>query len=428
MQWWEKKGNLEVKGNRLFLCGIACAELARAYGTPLYAINADRVIENFQSAKKAFSACANRDVRVHFALKANSNLFLLKLLQKEGAWVDAVSPNEVRMALLAGFPKEKILFTGTSVSNNDLKELAELGVTVNVDSFSQLRRFAALRPENKNISIRWNPGVGAGHHGHVITAGKFIKFGVPEKKILNAFSEAKKLGLNVIGLHQHIGSGWLGKDVNAFLATVGKTLLIARKAEKILGKPLEFVDFGGGPGIRYKKEQKDFPLNAYAKGICNKMKKSKLGAAIAIEPGRFIVGDSTVLLTEVNTVEEKNVPILGVDSGFNSLIRPSFYGAYHEIVNCNNVHSRKTKKVLVAGNLCESGDAFNQPKEKLRALPETKEGDVLAILCAGAYGYSMASTYNLRGRPAEAIVQKGRHFLATEREKFYDLIALHKKQ
>lgn len=420
VMWWEQKGNLAVQNNQLFIAGFNAAQLALQFGTPLFVYNGNRIIENFRAIKSAF-AKAGASPRIHFAVKANSHLAVLQLLLREGAFIDSVSVNEVKIALKAGFAKEKILFTGTSVSNAELQELSELGATINIDSFSQMRRLHSLGYKG-DVSIRWNPGIGAGSHGHVITAGKFIKFGIPEKKIGLAFKEAKALGFNVVGLHQHIGSGWLGKDVQVFLKTVGKTIAVAKKAEKILGKKLQFIDFGGGPGVRYRKEQQDFPLQRYAKGIVEKMKASGLKAEIVIEPGRFIVADASILLCEINTVEEKNVPMIGVNAGFNDLIRPAFYGAFHEMVVCNNVNGKLKRKFLVAGNLCESVDVFNESREKLRLLPAAKEGDTLAILNAGAYGFVMASNYNSRLLPACILLLNGEAKVIRERQMLEELI------
>ncbi len=426
MFWWEKKGHLEVMHNQLYVAGLQATALAKEFGTPLFVYNGNRIVENFSRLKSAFDNCKDRNVRIHYAVKACPNLTILKMLRGEGAWVDCVSPNEVKLALKAGFEKEKILFTGTSVSNSDLKELAEFGCTINIDSFSQLQRLAEMRFSGK-CSIRWNPGEGAGLHGHTITAGKFIKFGIPEGKIEEAFRQAKEARLNIVALHQHIGSGWLGQDVKIFLSTVDKTIAVAKKAEEILGKQLEFVDFGGGPGIRYKREHKDFPIEAYAQGICSKMKQSGLKAEIAIEPGRYIVGDSAVLLCEINTVEDKNVPVIGVNAGFNCLIRPAFYGAHHEMIIADNVGGISKKKFLVAGNLCESGDVFNENREELRELPVPKEGNILALLNAGAYGYAMASNYNLRARPTELLVLNKHARVISKRESFDELIQQQKE-
>ena len=422
--WWEIPGHLDVRNNKLYLANIDAGELAKEFGTPLYVYNGDRIVENFSRIKEAF-ATANAKPRIHFAMKANSHLAVLQLLLKQGAWIDAVSVDEVRIALKAGFPKEKILFTGTSVSNSELKQLSDLGVRINIDSFSQMQRMKEMGFKGE-ASIRWNPGEGAGHHEHTITAGKFIKFGIPEHRIEEAFRKAKIFGINIVGLHQHIGSGWLGKDVKVFLETVDKTIAVAEKAQELLGKKLEFIDFGGGPGIPYSKDQKQFPLEKYAKGIVEKMEQHKMSAEIAIEPGRYIVGDAGVFLIEVNTVEEKNIPVVGTNSGFNQLVRPAFYGSHHEIIVCSNVGGREKGKFMVAGNLCETSDVFNESKQELRELPIPKEGDFLALLNAGAYGYVMASNYNSRPKPACVMLLNGKVRLITERQKLDDLLAKEK--
>ncbi len=418
--WWEISEHLEIRNNVLFIAGVEANSLAEKYGTPLYVYNGNRMVDNFLRIKAVFES-AGVNPRIHYAIKANPHLAVLQLLLKQGAWIDAVSVNEVRLALEAGFSKEKILFTGTSVSNADIGQLMELGVRVNIDSISQMKRMKDKGFKGE-VSIRWNPGEGAGHHDHTITAGKYIKFGIPEHRIEEAFRKAKAFGLTVVGLHQHIGSGWLGKDVDTFLETVGKTLAVAEKAQEILETKLEFVDFGGGPGIPYSQNQLKFPLEKYAKGITEKMSKSGINAEIAIEPGRYIVGDAGVFLVEVNTIEEKNIPVLGVNSGFTHLIRPAFYGSYHEIVVCNNVGGREKGKFMVAGNLCESSDVFNENKKELRELPLPEEGGFLALLNAGAYGYSMVSNYNSRLKPAAVLLLNGKEQIIAKRQSFPDLL------
>ncbi|MFH1587547.1 MAG: diaminopimelate decarboxylase [Candidatus Diapherotrites archaeon] len=420
--WFESKRHLELRENRLFIGGKDAEALAKKYGTPLYVYNGGRIIDNYKRLFDAFKEHSKNEFSINYAMKANSHFQILKIVKEQGAGIDAVSPNEARLALKAGIPKEKIIFTGTSVSDSDLKELVELGVLINVDSFSQLNRLAKIKINSK-ISIRWNPGEGAGHHGHTITAGKFIKFGIPEDKIIGAFKHAKELGFNVVGLHQHIGSGWLGKDVDVFLNTVEKTLRIAKEAEEVLGKKLEFVDFGGGPGIPYKGDGAEFPVEKYAKGICEKVTNSGFGGRILIEPGRYIAGDAGILLVEVNTVEEKNIPVIGLNAGFNILIRPAFYGSYHEVVLCRNVGGNAKKEYMLAGNLCETSDVFNENTKALRPLPIVEEKDILAILCAGAYGQVMASNYNLRGRAAELLILDGNEKLITEKENLDDIIS-----
>ena len=403
--WWENKGHLEVNDrNHLAIAGRDGCALAKEYGTPLYVYDKQRIVDNFSAIRSAFQKCSD-NFRIHYAMKANSNPDVLKILCREGAYIDAVSPYEARFAMDAGYPREKIMFTGTSVSDTDLKMLVDEGVFINIDSLSQIKRLRKFAGEGLNVSLRWNPGMGAGHHSHTITAGKYIKFGIPESKLSCAVELVKESGFNLVGLHQHIGSGWLADDVGVFLETVDRTIGAAVKIQDKIGHDLEFIDFGGGPGIPYCAKDKEFPLDVYAKGICSKVQDSPLkNAEIAIEPGRYIVGDAGVLLLEINTVEEKNVPLIGVNGGFNTLARPSFYGSYHEMVVCNCAVSDNEKGFMVAGNLCESGDVFSVNRESLRKLPVPSEGDVLAILDAGAYGYSMASTYNSRPKPREVLV------------------------
>ena len=403
--WWEKKGHLEINDkNHLSIAGLDACTLAKEYGTPLYVYNKQRIIDNFTAIKNAFQKHTD-NFRIHYAMKANSNLEILKILYRKGANIDAVSPYEAKIAMDAGYPQKKIMFTGTSVSNNDLKMLVDDNIFINIDSLSQIRRLRKIAGNNLNVSLRWNPGMGAGHHSHTITAGKYVKFGIPESNLARAVELIKESGLNLVGLHQHIGSGWLADDVLVFLKTVDRTIDTAAKVQDKIGHNLEFIDFGGGPGIPYRAEDKEFPLDAYAEGICRKVNSSPLkNSKIAIEPGRYIVGDTGILLLGINTVEDKNIPLIGVNGGFNTLARPSFYGSYHEMIVCNHTASENKKEFMVAGNLCESGDVFSENRETLRKLPIPHEGDILAILNAGAYGYSMTSTYNSRPKPKELLI------------------------
>ena len=322
------------------------------------------------------------------------------------------------------------MFTGTSVPDKVMEYLLERGVFINIDSFSQMRRLAKLAPKGLEVSVRWNPGEGAGLNPSVITAGARshgnpVKFGVEEGRVLELCEEALGLGLHPKGLHQHFGSGWTGGDVDHFLETVSFTLAMVEKMTDLLGYDLKQVDFGGGPGIPYRPDQKEFPIKAYCKGICERVSDSGLRfERICIESGRYIVGDSGVLLTRVNTVEEKNGNlIIGVDAGFNALIRPAFYGshvdgvfreAYHDIVVADRVNSPMVS-CTIAGPLCETEDLLAID----RLMTKPKEGEVLAILGTGVYGYSMASFYNLQPRPAEVIVPANE--LVTRRDDFITL-------
>ncbi|NOR85880.1 diaminopimelate decarboxylase [archaeon] len=419
--WWENKGHLTIKDNELIIGELKATEIAKEFDTPIYVYNKQRILDNFNTLKNAFEKHTN-NFRIHYAMKANSNLTILKMLSEQGAYIDAVSPLEAKIAIRAGFTNDHVMFTGTSVSDEDLKQLLDMDVFLNIDSISQLKRLRKLTDKKLNISIRWNPGEGAGHHANTITAGKYIKFGIPEHKINEAIEEIKTAGFNLVGLHQHIGSGWLEDDVPIFLESVDKTITTAKNIENKLGKKLKFIDFGGGPGIPYNENENPFPVETYATGICQKIKESNMDVQIAIEPGRFIVGDAGILLTEINTVEEKNIPVIGINAGFNTLARPAMYGSHHEIVIADNVESKNKKEYMVAGNLCESGDVFTKNKKTLRLLPTPKEKNIIAILNAGAYGFSMASTYNSRPLPKEILIDKNNTQIIRRQQTIEDLL------
>lgn len=415
--WWEREG-LEIKRGELHFgrhkaspvvndfAGYSAMQLA-SEGTPVYVYSGARVLDNYDRIKNAFKG-ADREVRIHYAMKANSNPDILSLLQGHDAWIDAVSPHEVGRAIECGFEPGKILYTGTSVSEYDIENVSDAGARINVDKMSQLVKMKHMEMQQP-VSIRMNPGVGGvGHSWKTITAGKEahgrpIKFGIPDYQILDACKYAVDNGFDVVGLHIHVGSQWTTREeLNEFFKAADKLLGVAKDVTRIAGHDLEFVDFGGGPGIKYKPRQREFPLQEYAEGVCERARKSGLGfKAIAIEPGRSIVGDAGILLTRVNYVEDMYGNLIaGVDSGMETLVRPAMYGSHHEIVNCDNPHGKRGI-VTIAGHDCESGDLF-APK---RNMVVPKEGDLLAILNAGAYGYTMASSYNLWPMPKEVLVE-----------------------
>ena len=406
--WWERTG-LEYNNDSLNIGGVEAITIANKFGTPTYVYDSARFVDNFNRISNALNNYADREIRIDYAMKANSSFDVLRLLRENGCkYIDVTSPGEARIAIAAGYKNNDVMFTGTSVSDKTLEDLLRLGVFINVDSSSELRRLHHFHPDEMEISVRWNPGIGAGAYGDTITAGKEvkgkpIKFGIEEEKMEEFVMKAKSYGKKVVGLHQHIGSGWKGADVNIFLETVDKTLAMERRIQEITGSPLRFVDFGGGPGIRYKKEDREFPIDVYAKGICDKVKESVLDfEAIEVEPGRYIVGDAGILLTEVNTVEEKNGNlIIGIDAGMHTLIRPKLYGAHHEIIPIKRNGNFGIS--TVAGPICETGDLL--AIKRYMEIPE--EGDYLAFLCAGAYGYEMASNYNMWGLPERVIISDG---------------------
>ncbi|HSV42582.1 MAG TPA: diaminopimelate decarboxylase [Methanomassiliicoccales archaeon] len=394
--------------------GVKASEIARRYGTPVYVTDEQRLRNNYRRIHDAFNSFM--ETRVHYACKANANLALLRILEQEGSNIDAVSIGEVELCLRAGFTPERILYTGTAVSNDELAAVAGHGVPINIDSMSELRRLAKISPGHE-ISFRVVPGVGAGHHSHVTTGGKASKFGVPKGAIINAYSEALALGFRPFGVHCHIGSGSL--QVEPFLHVTDVMIEIVNEIRDTLGLKLDVLDLGGGIGIPYKKEDSEIDVEMLGASIADRVLDNSEVRTLAIEPGRYIVCDSTILLTTVNDVKETpEKRFAGVDAGFNTLIRPSFYGSYHHVAVVNKFDAPAELEYDVVGPICESGDFI----AKERKLPRLAEGDLLVVYDAGAYGYAMSSNYNSRPRAAEVLVNEGQTHLVREPETVDDLV------
>lgn len=427
--WWNIPRSLEVKDHVLHIGGLNAREVAEAYGTPLYVTDGRRVEENYTRLLRSVQQHLRRRLDIHYSIKANSNIAILKLLKRLGSSVDATSPFEVLAAEKAGFSRDQIICTGTSFSDDDMMAVADRAM-MNIDSMSQLKRYANLvqgRGFSRNISIRVNPGKGAGHCSDCVTAGEDAKYGVPEKDALSAYKKALDYGLTPIGIHQHIGSGILPPDLEIFLQSVEKLLDVAGKIKNSYDIDFKFIDFGGGLGIPYKESDIPIDLDDLGKRISilieAKASEHDLGSFdVYLEPGRFIVGDSTILLTKAVDVNRKYVDELGVNAGFNVLDRPARYKTYHEIVNVDKADLKAERMYRVSGNLCESGDVFTEDKHTLRKLPVTAEGDFLAIFNAGAYGSSMSSNYNMRPKAGEVMVYGGEVKVIRERDSFEDLV------
>jgi diaminopimelate decarboxylase len=414
MNWWEN-GFAEVRANALYLAGERAVDLARRHGTPLYVYGKRRILEQYGRLEKSLATATKREGRIHYAMKANAHPGVLALLRERGAGIDAVSPNEVDAALAAGFPPERILFTGTSVGRGDLRRVMGIvGLTLNIDAAEQLEIMGRLRRaefagRKIRVSVRWNPGIGRGFNARVVTAGRRssdgtpIKFGVEDRMVAGVFERARALGFVPVGLHQHLGSGWVREDLEAVLAAadrlVGKAAELERK-----GFRLEFLDFGGGFGPRYARSQKVFPVEKYLAHVARAVEAAGLSVkALVIEPGKFLLGDAGALLLGVGYVKKSYGNLFAcVDGGtFNTVPRPAIYvQAHHEILNARRIGGSPSARLTIAGNLCETGDVFG----KDRRMPLPKPGDVLAVLCAGAYCRSMASTFNLRDIPKEILI------------------------
>jgi len=415
------KKPLENREGKLYFDGVSATELAEQFDTPLYVVSESRIRENYTRLREALARNYEK-VKIYYAAKANSNLSVLKILETEGACLDVVSPGEVSMALATGFPAERILFTGTSVRNDELKFLVDSHVTVNVDSLSQLDRLLKITVPNV-LSVRVNPEIGAGHHDHCITAGKNTKFGLWESNALKAYEKAKKAGVERFGIHMHVGSGVL--DVEPSLLALDKLLSVAKKAHDEVGVNFEFIDMGGGLGVPYKPEEEELDLTSFSEKVLSLFKSKTteydLGEPFFyVEPGRYLVCDASILLTTVNTVKVSPFKkFVGVDAGFNTLVRPTMYGSYHHVLVANKLDAPEEETYDVVGPVCESGDVLARD----RRLPRIQEGDLLAVLNTGAYGYAMSSQYNARPRAAEVLVKNGNFALIRERETLDDLLA-----
>ncbi len=378
--------------------------LTQEFGSPLYVYDAETIRLRYNTLKKAISY---DKLDIHFACKANTNLHIMRLLREEGCGIDAVSEGEVRAALKAGFTPEQIMFTGNNVTDAEMKFVKEQGVLINADSLSQLERYGMQYPGSE-VSVRINPDVGAGHHDHCITGGPESKFGIYYDQVDEIKKIAKAYDLKIVGVHEHIGTGIL--ETESFLLAMDVLLKTAKEFPD-----LKFVDFGGGIGIPYRPEEHGILLEKFGKAVADKFREfcAEYGRELRmlIEPGRYLVGEAGVLLATVNTVKRTDAhTFVGVDTGFNHLVRPTMYGSYHDIINAT-IAEGPTESVVIAGNICESGDVFtmgDNHKIEEREIPALDEGSIIAIMNTGAYGYSMAMFYNTRPRPAEILVNKGK--------------------
>lgn len=407
---------MKVVNNKLQLGGVFADDLVKKYGSPLYVYEEDVIRQRYQQLVEGIPY---RKLRIHYACKANTNLSIMKILREEGACIDAVSPGEVFLAMKAGFKPEQILFTGNNATEEDMNYCIDNDVMVNIGSLSQMEKYGKLNPNSK-VSVRINPDVGAGHHDHCITGGPDSKFGIYFDKVEEIKRLAEKYNFSIAGIHEHIGSGIL--ETGKFIEAMNVLLNVAKGFDN-----LEFVDFGGGIGVPYKPNERPLDIKEFGSKVAELFEEfcRDYGRelTLAIEPGRYPVAESGYLLTVVNNIKETpKHRFVGTDTGFNHLVRPMMYGSYHEIINATNVEGEK-ESVVVAGNICESGDVFTRDEHGIadRKISRINGGDVLAICNAGAYGFSMSSNYNSRPRPAEVLVKDGRSRIIRKRETLEEL-------
>jgi diaminopimelate decarboxylase len=402
--------------NQLYCEKVKVADLAQKYGTPLYVYSYHTLISHFVKLQDAFRSI---DPLICYSVKANSNLAILKALVDKGAGLDIVSGGELYRALQVGCPAEKIVYASVGKTDKEIEEAIRHKILFfNVESVPELEninRIAKSLNRVVQVAIRINPDVEPKTHKYITTGKLTNKFGIDLKAaqqillVRKAFANAK-----INGLHIHIGSQIT--ESAPYVAAISKIADFIAKLRK-KGVKLEYLNIGGGLGIIYDKE---IPQTAqkFAQKALPLLKKT--GLKIIMEPGRFIVGNAGILVTKVLYV--KSTPkkkFVIVDGGMNDLIRPALYGAYHNIVPLGSqvTSCKSQQKVDVVGPICESGDFF----AKERKLPKVKAGDYLAVMSAGAYGFSMASNYNSRRRPEEVMVVKSEHFVIRKRETYEDL-------
>ena len=395
--------------------------LVEEYGSPLYVYN-ETIIR--QRAREMKNLVTYKNFKVNYSAKANTNLAFLQIINDEGLNVDAMSPGEIQAELQAGFAPENILYISNNVSVEEMKYAIDRDIITSVDSVSQLEQFGKINPGGK-VAIRFNPGVGAGHHEKVITGGKNTKFGVNAEYIPEVKELLKKYNLKLVGINQHIGS--LFMDAAPYTEGASNLLGIAKNFEDI-----EFIDLGGGFGIPYKKQEGEARLDLTSAGkildefIHDFAKGYGKEVTLKIEPGRYLSAESGVLLGQVHAVKfNGNDKYIGTDLGFNVLSRPVMYDSHHdiEVYRQTGENTGKLEEVTVVGNICETGDIM----AKHRMLPEIFEGDVLGVMDAGAYGFVMSSNYNNRLRCAEVMIREnGEAVLVRERDKLEDLLKPYK--
>lgn len=379
-------------------------ELADRFGTPLYVYN-ERILR--ARCRDLMGLSTQPGFGVNYSVKANANPSLLRIIRDEGLVADAMSPGELCMDALGGFTPEEILYISNNNSPEEMLTALTHGVLISVDSLSQLDMLGGINRGGR-VMARFNPGIGAGHHAKVVTAGKATKFGISPDRMDEVFALLQKHEMTLAGINQHIGS--LFMEPEGYLEAAKVLLKLASGLPADALKALEVIDFGGGFGIPYHKYDGEARLDLARLGRGLHALISEWAAATGyrgrflVEPGRYVVAECGILLGRVTAVKENaGTRYAGTDIGFNVLMRPAMYDSFHDLEVYRGDAGNAGEPVLqtVVGNICESGDIL----AKDRLLPLLREGDVLGVLDAGAYGFSMASNYNQRLLPAEVLIE-----------------------
>lgn len=401
------------RNSELFAEEVPVRKIAEDLGTPLYIYSYKTLIRHYRAFTEAFDGYPHI---ICFALKANSNISLLRALAKEGCGADVVSGGELHLARKAGIPSARIVYAGVGKTHKEIRASLKSGILMfNIESSDELLAIDSIAGEmgvSAPVALRVNPDINASTHPYISTGLMKHKFGIPIEDSLDHYRLAGSLkNIDVLGIHCHIGSQII--QVSPFVEALKKVLSLARRLKSIDIR-IRYLDIGGGLGIRYDNEATPYPKEM-AKEIGPLIKGHDF--TLVLEPGRSIAGNAGILVTKVLYLKQSPLKkFVIVDAGMNDLIRPSLYDAFHMIVPVRK-NSRKKEPVDVVGPICESGDFL--ARERLMSRPQ--QNDLLAVMSAGAYGFSMSSNYNGRPRPAEVLVHGRKHYVIRKREEYRDL-------
>lgn len=402
---------MAASNNPIYIQGVSLESIAKEFGTPVYVYDGEKITSQIHTLKKAFEKVP---LKIKYATKALTNISVLKLVKRAGGEVDAVSLEEVKICLQAGYEGKDIMYTPSGVSLDEIKQVVELGAMINLDSISILEQFGEEFGSTVPVCIRINPHIMAGGNAKISVGHIASKFGISIQQLDEILEVVEKYDLKVTGLHLHTGSDIL--DAEVFLKG-GNVLFDAA----LKFPDLKFLDFGGGFKVGYKEGDVVTDIMQVGKRVSEAFLEfcTKYGRELELwlEPGKFVVSESGYLIVEANVVKQTpQITFVGVNSGLNHLIRPMMYDAYHGIYNLSNPEG-KLSTYNVVGYICET-DTIASGRE----IAEVRRGDFLAIKNAGAYGISMASNYNSRLRPAEVLIWEGKAQLIRKREEFEDLL------
>ncbi len=402
---------MQLINNQYVIGQVPVLDICQEFDTPVYVYDANKIVEKLNILQQSFNKVP---LKIKYAAKALTNISVLKLLRKEGAGLDAVSIQEARIGLLAGFAPSDIMYTPNCVSFEEVQEAVELGLGINLDNIPMLEHLGKTYGSSVSCAIRFNPHIVAGGNSKIQVGHIYSKFGISVAQLHHILEVVSKYNMQINGLHIHTGSDI--KDAGVFLQTAQILFDIAMQFPN-----LQFINFGGGFKVAYKKD--DHTTNM--EDLSGKLQDAFLGFCekygrkleMWFEPGKFLVSEAGYLLVQTNVVKRTPTTVFaGVNSGMNHLIRPMLYDAYHDIVNVSNP-SAPAREYNVVGYICET-DTIGAN----RLLNEVREGDILAIKNAGAYAFSMSSNYNSRLRPAEVLVHNGQAKLIRKREVMEDLL------